>query len=482
MYELVAGALASYLLGNSILWFSLIIGTYLSAMGVGGYLSKFVEKQLVARFIEVELVVALLGGFQAPVLFATFAFGRGLEGVLFALVFATGMFVGLELPLLIRILDRSGGGLRELVARVMFLDYVGALAASVGFPLIFLPQLGLLRTSLVFGLVNAVVAITTTFLLEAPAPVVLRLRIVGGGVIALLLGGLIGAQRFEGQVESALFSDAVIYAEQTPYQRIIVTHRDRDTRLYLDGALQFSSIDEYRYHEALVHPVMATAARAKRVLVLGGGDGLAVREILKHPVDEVVLVELDPRMAALFEAHADLAALNGGSLSDPRVKVITADAFSWLRARGPDDPRFDVVIIDFPDPNHVGLGKLYTNYFYHLLRGAVADDGAIAVQATSPMFSPDAYWCVVATLADAGWAVRPYHVYVPSFGEWGFVLAAKTEPNPGPILAGQRFLDDAAMAQAFVFPRDLARRDEPVNRLDNQVLVSLYDDDWRAAP
>ncbi len=483
VYELVAGALASYLLGDSILWFSLIIGTYLSAMGVGSYLSRFIERNLLARFVEIEVAVALVGGFEAPLLFGAFARGVAFEALLFATVGLIGVLVGLELPLLMRVLERDGT-LKDLVARVLFLDYIGALVASVAFPLVLLPAMGLLRTSLAFGLINAAVAGWTLLLFEAPRPVKVRLGVMTGAALALLLGAFAMAGKYEKSLDTLLYADPVVWATRTPYQRIAITRGGQDTRLFLDGALQFSTMDEYRYHESLVHPAMVSVPAARRVLVLGGGDGLAVREILRHAeVEAVVLVDLDPVVTGLFTEREELAALNRGALSDPRVQVVNGDALPWLRTYA--GAPFDVAIIDFPDPNDYGLGKLYTTHFYRQLAAVMAPHGTIGMQATSPLFSPEAYWCIVRTIQSEGYAARPYHTYVPAFGEWGFVLATVPgHPNPTPRMRafpdGLRYLDDNALAASFSFPRDMVRPDGPINRLDNQVLVRLYALDWRS--
>lgn len=478
VYELVAGALASYLLGDSVFQFSTIIGAYLTAMGIGSWLSRYLERDLVARFVEVEIAVALLGGFEAPLLFAGFTYTPGFRAALYVIVTLVGIGVGLELPLLIRILE-SRTSLKELVARVLALDYAGALAASLLFPLFFLPTVGLLRTSLVLGLVNACVALWTTFLFEAPPHVLARLRILAGGAVVALSLGLGFAGVAEKRMEADLFADPVVMSIQTSYQRLVLTHRDNDTRLFIDGALQFSSVDEYRYHESLVHPPMTAVANPARVLVMGGGDGLAVREILRHPeVTSVVLVDLDPEMTRLFTDRPELAALNGRSLSDPRVTVVNADAFQWVRNY--TGPGFDVVISDFPDPNNFGLGKLYSLTFYRLLGRIVAPGGAVSVQATSPLFSPHAYGCIIETMREAGYAVRPYHAYVPAFGEWGFALATLGPiATFRPLPEGLRFLNAETLATLFHFPQDLAPAADVVNRLDNQLLVRLYAEDWR---
>lgn len=482
VYELCAGALATYLLGNSVTQFSLVIGTYLSAMGVGSYLSKFVDRDLLVRFVEIEIAVALIGGFEAPLLFTLFAYGPAFRIVLYGFVALIGIGVGLELPLLMRILERQTP-MKDLVARVMSLDYAGALVASILFPLVLVPRLGLLRTSLAFGLLNALVALASTGLLteentDAPRAKI-RLRVLAVGAIALLCAGFVGARAWEERVEQDLFADPVVLRAQSPYQHLTITSREGDTRLFLDGGLQFSTVDEYRYHESLVHPALASTAHPDRVLVLGGGDGLAVREVLKWPdVREVVLVDLDPLVTNLFVDRPELAQLNAGSLTDPRVRVINADAFLWLQS---DQGRFDTVIADFPDPNDYGLGKLYTTQFYRLVRRVLDPDGTLVVQATSPMWSPSAFGCIVETIAAEGFRVRPFHAYIPAFGEWGFVLAAiDREPVPRrPLPEGLRFLDDSVVDSLFLFPRDLAPKVESPNRLDNQVLVRLYEQDWR---
>ncbi len=250
-----------------------------------------------------------------------------------------------------------------------------------------------------------------------------------------------------------------------------------DLRLFLNSNLQFSSRDEYRYHEALVHPGLAATPSARNVLILGGGDGLALREVLRHPnVERVTLVDLDPEMTRLFSTHPDLRRLNHGALTDRRVTVVNDDAFTWLESEG---QRFDFAVVDFPDPSNFSLGKLYTTTFYRMLRKRLAPDATFVVQATSPLFAPQSYWCIVATLEQARFAVAPYHVYVPSFGEWGFVLAGDSAPNIASTLPPDlRFLTLATIREMFDFPRDMARVPVETNRLHTQALVRYYEREW----
>jgi spermidine synthase len=399
------------------------------------------------------------------------------RAVLYGLVGVTGVLVGLEIPLLLRLL-RDRLVFRELVAQVLSLDYAGALAASLLFPLLLVPRLGLIRTSLLVGLANAAVGLWSTWIFrrELAAPGFLRAFAVAA--VLVLGGGALAADRITTWSEDRLYADEIILARTSPYQRIVLTRGGDDLRLFLNGHLQFSSRDEYRYHEALVHPALATHPRPRRVLVLGGGDGLAVREILRYPaVERVTLVDLDSEMTRLFTANPLLATVNAGALRDPRVRVVNADAFVWLADVG---ETFDVVIADFPDPHNFSLGKLYSRTFYRVLRARLAPGGLAALQATSPMFARRSFWCIVETVRSAGLTARPYHVYVPSFGEWGFVLAGdETWAPPHAYPAGLRFLTAEATPALFAFPPDMAAVPVEVNLLDNQILVHYYGAEWQ---
>lgn len=484
VYELIAGTLASYVLGDSVFQFSTIIGVYLSAMGLGAYLSRFVTDRLAVRFIEVELAAALAGGFSAPFLFLVFAHSDAFAVLLYGTVVVIGALVGIELPLLMRILERDLD-FKELVAKVLTFDYLGALVGSLLFAIVLMPTLGLVRTSLLFGMLNSSVGLMSTWVLEDHLRPRTRLRLRVKAVLLLLLlaAAFVFSERLTRFAESELYADTIVFAEQTPYQRIVLTRGSVGVQLFLNGNLQFASSDEYRYHEALVHPAFAVArpGQSGRVLVLGGGDGLAVREILRHEsVEAVTLVDLDPAMTRLAREVPVVRALNGGSLDDPRVRVVNDDAMVWLdeEERGP----FDVVIIDFPDPNNFSLGKLYTSRFYRLLRTAMHEDTAVIVQATSPLYARRSFWCIERTMAAAGLHTAAFHALVPSFGEWGFVLAMPHPFDPPRELRpveGLRYLDDATLRSLFVFGRDMRRPDDiEVNRLNTQRLVHYYDAEW----
>ncbi len=480
VYELLAGTLASYVLGDSVTQFSLIIGIYLSALGVGAWLSGFIETNLARKFIEIEIAVAILGGTSAPLLFLTFAKLSYFHIILYLIVFLIGTLVGLELPLLMRIL-KDNLDFKDLVSRVLTVDYIGALVASLLFPIFLVPKLGLVRTSLVFGILNAVVGLWGTWTLQSliAKKNLLLLRIKAIIVIVLLLAGLFAANKLTSLAEDNMFADDIIYSRTTQYQRIVITKSRAGFQLFLNGNLQFSSADEYRYHESLVHPAMTLFSTPKRVLVLGGGDGLGLREILKYKeVESVTLVDLDPGMTNLSSSFPLLTSLNQNSFADPRVKVINQDAMIWLEDQ---KEKFDVAIIDFPDPNTFALGKLYTTRFYRLLKKSLNEGGTVGIQCTSPLFARTSYWCIIKTIESAGFAVKPYQTAVPAFGVWGFALAKVDQdfeiPKESP--KDLRFLTNETLASLFVISADMAAVPVEINRLDNQVLVQYYESEWR---
>ena len=475
IYELIAGTLASYLLGDTVFQFSTIIGCYLFAMGIGSYLSRFLHRGLVARFVSIELMVGLVGGFSSSLLFLAFAYTEAFRLVLYMVVILVGTLVGLEIPLLMRIL-KERFQFRELVSQVLTFDYLGALGASLLFPIFLVPKLGLVRSALVFGILNAGVALWSTHLFREQLGPSYGLRAGCLAVLALLGAGTIFADHISSAADNNLYADEVIFSRNTRYQRIVLTRWKDDLRLFLNSHLQFSSRDEYRYHEALVHPGLAALPGARRVLVMGGGDGLAVREILKYPtVENITLVDLDPEMTHLFSTHPVLSALNQHSLTAPRVHVINADAFRWLDTN-PD--RFDFIVADFPDPTSYSLGKLFTTTFYRLAAKHLSVGGLLVVQSTSPLFARQSYWCIVETIKQAGLRTYPYHLYVPSFGEWGFVIGSLVPYEfPQQLPTGLRYL--ANVREMFDFPNDMKPVPAEANYLNNQILVRYYEREWK---
>lgn len=478
IYELVAGTLASYLLGDSVTQFSTIIGIYLFSMGIGSFLSQYLHNKLLTWFIRIELLVGIVGGYSSAILFLVFPLAASFRIILYALVVITGVLVGLEIPLLMRIL-KDKVEFSALVSRVFTFDYIGALLASLIFPLLLVPHLGLIRTSLFFGILNISVGwyLIHVFSKEIKGAGLLKFT----AVLLLLaeLGGFVFADTIMNYSETATYEDNIVYAVSSPYQRIVLTRNKRELRLFLNGNLQFSSADEYRYHEALVHPALSSIQSLQRVLVLGGGDGLAVREVLKYAdVKNITLVDLDPAMTRLFTTQEVLLKLNDSSLLNPKVQVHNADAFTWLRS---NRRLFDAIIIDFPDPSNFSIGKLYSTAFYALVKAALAPDGIMVVQSTSPYVAPKSFWCVNTTLQRVGFKTVAYHNYVPSFGEWGYIMAMQplTQTTYTHLPSIMKYLNPVVLRQMLIFPEDMKTSEVlKVNRLNNQALVDYFEDEW----
>ncbi|WP_231330378.1 polyamine aminopropyltransferase [Actinomadura graeca] len=488
VYELALVALGSYLVGNSVTQASIVLSVMVFAMGAGSLLAKPLQGRPVVAFAVVEGALALVGGLSVLALYAAFAWLDLYVPALVVVAFAVGALIGAEIPLLMTLLQRirrqdAGSAVADLFAA----DYVGALVGGLAFPFLLLPTFGHIKGALLVGMVNAVAGIAVVlWLFRHRVGRVPRAALWGAmaAVLAVLGGTYALADRFEVSARQALYADPIAVAERTPYQEIVITRKaaltgPSDVRLFLNGDLQFSSVDEYRYHESLVHPVLA--GTRGRVLILGGGDGLALREVLRYPdVRAVTLVELDPEMIRLARTYGPIASLNRHALDDPRAEIVNADAFSWLRRLG---ERFDAVIVDMPDPDDVPTAKLYSVEFYGLVKRALAPGGRIVVQSGSPYFAPRSFWSIRKSVAAAGLETTPYHVDVPSFGDWGFVLAAPGTAAPALSLApgvpDLRFLDADVLRAAAVFPKDRRARDVDVNTLVHPRLVEYEGEEWK---
>lgn len=454
IYELIIGTVSSYLLSDSVLQFSLTIGFMLFGMGLGSLISPKYVARPESSFILNECLIALIGA-NAPVLFF-WVFNRGLNlyPLFFVVVVVIGIFIGLEIPLMFGLLRAKEDG-AKILSRILSLDYLGSLIASILFPLVLLPKLGLIRTAYLVGLLNACAAL---FMYVSFYRTLQRPKLVGAllvGSILLLSSGAIYGNRLGQTLEQGMYRDQIILSEQSAYQKIVLTKFKDDIRLFLNTNLQFSSVDEYRYHEPLVHVPMAAASSPKRILLLGGGDGLAVRELLKYNgIEEITVVDLDPAMTNLGKTHPLLVSINKGSLNHPHVTVRNEDAFHFLRDT---TSTYNVILADLPDPNDEGLAKLYSREFYELIKRRLSADGAFLTQATSPYFSNQSFWLIQRTVAAAGFETLPIHTQVPAFGEWGMILgthrridSAKLEIN-----LPTRYLSPAILPTLFLFDQDL---------------------------
>lgn len=485
IYELIIGAVSSYLWGDSIYYFSVTIGLYMSAMGLGAFVSRFARGKLFDWFVASEIAIGLLGGISAVFLFWCYAETEFYEYAFVLITILIGMLVGIEIPLLIRLLE-SQEDLRENVANVLTYDYIGGLIGALLFPLVLLPYLGLVRTAIVLGLSNIVVAAINFGRHRHLLTHFKTLAFAATGIGVGLLYGLWQAPAMETALEQRLYRDKVIVSLNTPYQHLTVTQWHKDIRLFINGGLQFSSLDEHRYHESLVHPAMTLVKRVKSVLIMGGGDGMAVRELLKYPeLEHVTLVDIDPAMTQLFIENPVLSALNQNSLTQKKLTIIHEDAYKFAEA---NTDFYDVVLVDLPDPSQTGLAKLYSRGFYQLLQKRLALGGAIVVQSTSPFFAPEAFWCIHETLAQTGLEVHPYQVDIPSFGNWGFQLATQkqlktAELKLDPALKSKlSFLNDQTLQALFAIPQDLKQdlSQIEVNTLTQPVIIHYYERGWNS--
>jgi spermidine synthase len=485
VYELLAGTISSYLLGDEVYQFSIVIGLFMTAMGLGAYLSRHIETRLEQAFVATQVALGLIGGAAAPALFFAFAFVDSYEAFLFLICVAIGTLVGLEIPLVTRILQQEKT-LEINISNILTADYAGALAAALLFPMVLVPQLGLIGTSFLFGLLNLAVAGLAYHIFRRQLD--WKLPLLTAVAAAMLLAGALSSQRLVGIFEGALYQDEIIYAATTPYQRIVVTHQNGHVRLFLNGGLQFDSVDEHRYHESLVHPAMGMAGRTERVLVLGGGDGMAVREVLRHEgVERITLVDLDPAMTRLFRENPRLTALNDNALNDPRVEIVHQDAFEFLKS---ERNLYNVILIDLPDPKNPSLSKLYSLAFYTEAAKHLARDGVLATQATSPVYARKAFWSIARTLSATpdpyrpgnALETRPYHAYIPSFGDWGFVTAAPHRLDWAGIRlpGGLKFLNPETLPTLTEFPPDIANLPVEVNTLQAHPLLKYYEEGWAA--
>lgn len=488
IYELIAATISSYLLGDSIRQFSFVIGVFLSAMGIGAWASRFVGDAL-SGFVRAQIALGAIGGALGPVLFFSYAIYGYVGLPLYGGLIAIGILSGMEIPLISRVMKEIGAA-EFRFENVLTADYIGALAASLAFPLLIVPNLPLMSASLAFGILNLLVAGFSLYLFSDRLP-----KGLWAAWGALLLGSLVAfgmSERMVSAVDARLFQDEVIFSETTAYQSIVITRFDERYRLFLDHSIQFDSLDEHRYHEALVHPAMGLVADARRVLVLGGGDGMAVREVLRHEgVEHVTLVDLDPRVTDLFATNPDLVALNDRALLDPRVEIVNTDAWVWAaEAATTGADIYDVIIADLPDPKSIALSKLYSVEFYGMLIERLASHGLIVTQAGSPTFATEAFWITEATLAATRNPVQPggtletvaYQTYLPSFGNWGFVMAGLALPDEAraPELPdGLRYMTADMWVASQVFGVDQARPDDvPANTIQGHPLVAAYQRGW----
>lgn len=474
IYELIISSMSTYLIGDSVKQYSITIGLYMSAMGVGSYLSKKIKNRLFNKFIYVELLTGVLGGFSTLILFFANIYTEIYYLIMYLLVFGIGTLVGLEIPILTRIIEENNSNIRANLANIFTFDYIGGLVGSIAFPLILFPKLGFITTSLFVGTINIIVSLTIIIKYKRYIQNAMKIQFIIINVLILMCTALLSAKKITELIEGGLYRDDIVYSEQTLYQKIVITKHKDDIRLFIDGNLQFSSADEYRYHEALVHIPFLYTPKHERVLVLGGGDGLAVREILKYDdVKEIILVDIDPEMTKLCSTNNDIKAINNNSLSSDKLKIINEDAYKYVQE---NKEKFDVIIIDLPDPNNETLNKLYTNVFYNYIKANLTETGVAVTQSTSPYYAKKSFWCINKTAKTQFDNVIPYHLQVPSFGEWGFNLMYNGERKLGKLSVETKYLTNENIPNLFSFGADekIDLNQVEVNDMFKPSLIEYY--------
>ncbi len=488
--EYVMATLASYLLGNAVLQWTLTVSLMLFAMGVGSRLSRVVRGSVLDAFVTVELLLSVVCATSATLAYFLSGWTTSLAPIIYGISFTIGLLIGIEIPLATR-LNQVFDELRVNISSVLEYDYYGALLGGVLFAFVGLPLLGLTYTPIALGAINLVVA-GALFARHRQAFAWRRVLTASFVGVALFLTALVWlAEPIVLFGEQRKYRDQVIYQDQTRYQRIVMTQFRDHHWLYLDGHTQFSSYDEERYHEPLVHPAMLASAARRHILVLGGGDGLALREVLRHPdVVDVTLVDIDPAMTTLARSHDVLVGLNRRAFDDPRVSVVHRDAYTYLRDA--DNRFWDVILVDLPDPRTIDLARLYGLEFYRLARRHLSPGGVLATQATSPFFTRRAFLSVGATMAAAGFATARYHNHVPTMGEWGWVLGMRGGGDAAPAgdwldrrlaalsfeTLGTRFLNRDAMVSMLHFGKGFDDIVEVSDETNFAVFYYYRDGDW----
>ncbi len=438
--EYILSTLATYFIGDSAVQWSLIVSVMLFSMGLGSRLSKFIEGNLLLKFIGVEFLLSLLVSFSSLVAYSAAGLTEYVGFIIYGMSILIGLLIGLEIPLVIR-LNEEFESLKINVASVMEKDYLGSLVGGLFFAFVGLPILGLTYTPFILGFINLCVALLLYFTVrkEISAKRSKQIGITAVLLSLLMLSGILKGEEIILFGEQTRYKDKVVYSEQSKYQKIVITQWKNDYWLFINGNQQLSSLDEDKYHEALVHPAMQLSNQVKDVLILGGGDGCAVREILKYDkVENITLVDLDSMMTGLAQRHPVLTEMNDSSMSSSKLSIVNTDAFNFLEQGG---KMYDVIIVDLPDPRSVELNRMYTKEFYDLCRLNLRPHGSLITQAGSPYFATQAYRCIDQTMASAGFETLALHNHVLTLGEWGWILGQKSDWSQGRLKERARGLN-----------------------------------------
>ncbi|MCD6269817.1 MAG: polyamine aminopropyltransferase [Deltaproteobacteria bacterium] len=527
-YEYTLSRIAADILGNSARQWALVIGAMMFCMGIGADLQKRLDdKLLLDKFIAAEILLGVLGGLGPLTLLFTYGLAPAYYIIIqYTFICSIGLLLGFELPLIARLNSAYTQQLKVNLGKVLKMDYIGALAGALLWVFLLPRFFTLIESAYVLGLLNLSAAAILLIYFRSEITLKSRLWLFFIAALMILSISFYNARTWTAKAEQYLYRDRIIFSKTTRYQHIVLTRsRAQEIRCYINGSLQFNSADEHIYHENLVHPAFTLATNPRRVLILGGGDGMAAREILKYEsVKEIVLCDLDPEMTDLARTDPILTRLNHNSLSSAKIKtlqnhdlkelpgkdqilvanqkkrfgsrpelvaevtVINLDAATLLENLA---GKFDVIIIDFPDPNNEELAKLYSRTFYRRLADRLAIDGIFVQQATSPFHAREAFLCVGRTIRASGLSAIPYHDNVPSFGEWGWWLGGHHErwsatglkkglKKIHEIKVETRYLSPEMIHASLDFGKDqLISGEQEINTLVNHKIFTYYLEGWQ---
>ena len=459
--EYILSTLASYFIGNAILQFTLIVSIMLFSMGLGSRLSKSFNSNIIFYFVITELVLSVLVSFSAIASYLIYGFTSVSWVIIYLLSIIIGLLIGLEIPFATRI-NNEFEELRLNISNILEKDYYGSLLGGLFFAFVGLPYLGLTYTPFVLGFINLVVSFWLFYVLRHQISTRLRRLVVGLyiAVFTIIMLGLVFAKPLVLFGEQAKYKDRIVFSEQTKYQKIVITKWKDWHSLYINGNQQLSTFDEYLYHEPMVHTTLGITKKKEHILILGGGDGCIVRELLKYKdVGKITLVDLDKKMLDLGKSHPIFKTLNNNALNHVKVNTVVDDAFTFLEQ---SEALYDAILVDLPDPNNVDLNKLYTKEFYTLCYRNLDEHGTFITQSGSPYYATKAFYCIDKTLKSSGFYTLPMHNQILTLGEWSWIIGKKKEVYPRDLnqidvsALGLKWLNKSSLVGLTSFGKPLA--------------------------
>jgi spermidine synthase len=524
--EYVLSTVSTYILGSSIEQFSITIALMMLMMGIGGFVQKFFsDNNLIEKFIFIEILLAIIGSFSSILIYVAFSFVENhfLLIYYFFVVFI-GFLIGFEIPFIIRINQLFAKELKSNLSVIIASDYIGSFIGALIWIYILLPNFILTQISFIVTSLNFIIAFLT-FLYFIKFGFIKRVYIFFIFIIftfILLLYGFLNVHKWQVSLEQYLYDDKVIVSKTTKYQHLTITHNKAldEYRLYINGNIQFSSLDEARYHESLVHPIIKLVKNHSNILILGGGDGLVLKQLQQYKnIKSITLVDLDDQIVEFAKNNSILTKLNNNAFNNSKihilnnksissddiksiykkssknqndfiavVDVINIDAYKFLHKI--KSHFYDVIIMDFPDPSSIELNKLYSKEFFSKLKRVLNKNGMLVLQATSSYHSKEAYLCIGRTLKSVLFKTIPFHENIPSFGDWGFYLAwdfnmseddmRKKIHNLDFFDINTTYLTTDIFKRSLIFGKDELKSDKSsINTLMRPELFYLYkDNSW----